>query len=219
MGNDKQLLVYRRCFAIEKYIEKYRLPKNFEKPFEELLELCKDFLSLKILRNKAFSTFNKKELERVHKQAQVAEERLKASMDHFKSLFGTIIADFHSKPKCKDLILNNIPQELIELLKPLCIENNVVVINRFNDCDNDEYKDVIIVKSEDSRLKECEPSYYEEKKIEYIYVEPVKVPQPPKDLRDLTFLKIDLLKQCYKYQFDLPSSDKSNPLGGIFIRS
>lgn len=62
MGNDKQLLIYRRCYALEKYIEKYRLPKSFEGPYGELLDITKQSFEHKIERNKAISTFNSKEV-------------------------------------------------------------------------------------------------------------------------------------------------------------
>jgi hypothetical protein len=58
LGNDKQLLIYRRCTSIEKYIEKYRLPKAFEAPFEELSRTARELYELRTDRNRAFSTFN-----------------------------------------------------------------------------------------------------------------------------------------------------------------
>lgn len=56
-------------------------------------------------------------------------------------------------------------------------------------------------------------------KIEYTYVEPIKQPEAPKDLRDITFIKFDLAKQCYRYKLDLPHSGNLNPVEGLFVRS
>jgi hypothetical protein len=92
------------------------------------------------------------------------------------------------------------------------------LINRFNECDNDEYKDVIIVKLDDPRLKPFDIHDYDEK-VEYVYVDPEPVHEPPKDIRDLTFLKINLQKQCYLFRIDLPNCGNFNPLEGLFIRS
>ena len=30
MGNDKQLLIYRACTYLDRYLERYRLPKDFK---------------------------------------------------------------------------------------------------------------------------------------------------------------------------------------------
>jgi hypothetical protein len=65
LGNDRQLLVYRKCSSIEKYLEKYRLPKSFEAPFDELSKISKEYYELKIQRNRAFS----KLLEKTNKMA------------------------------------------------------------------------------------------------------------------------------------------------------
>lgn len=101
LGNDKQLLIYRRCTSIEKYIEKYRLPKTFEGPFEELSKAAKDLYDLKTQRNRAFSTFNMDLIERTHKLAEGAQQRLNELLQGFLPLFGSIFADFISKSKCK----------------------------------------------------------------------------------------------------------------------
>jgi hypothetical protein len=92
------------------------------------------------------------------------------------------------------------------------------IINRFTECDNDEYRDVIVVKLDDPRLRPFDPADYEEK-VEYVYVEAQPTPEPPKDIRDLIFVKIDLQKQCYRYRIELPSSGKYNPIAGLFLRS
>lgn len=30
MGNDKQLFIYRKCASMLRYLERYRMPKNFK---------------------------------------------------------------------------------------------------------------------------------------------------------------------------------------------
>lgn len=77
---------------------------------------------------------------------------MKDKLQQFKPLFLSIINDFLSKPKCKEVILHNTPQELIDWLKQTC-EGLGQVLNRYNECDNDEYRDVIIVKLDDPRLR------------------------------------------------------------------
>lgn len=77
---------------------------------------------------------------------------------------------------------------------------------------------MIVVKLDDARLRIYDPKDYEEK-VEYVYVDAVPQNEPPKDIRNLTFLKIDLQKQCYRYRIDLSTSGKHNPLVGVFIRS
>ena len=132
MGNDKQLLIYRRCYALEKYIEKYRLPKSFEGPYGELMEITKQFFEQKIERNKAISTFNSNEVQRTHKLVEVLEEKLMDRIQQFKPLFLSILEDYKSKPKCRDLVLNNAPHEIIDLLRPICEEKQLLLINRYN---------------------------------------------------------------------------------------
>jgi len=58
MGNEKQLLIYRQCPAIEKYLEKYRLPNNFKDVFGEIELLVGHLFEVKVRRNEAISTFN-----------------------------------------------------------------------------------------------------------------------------------------------------------------
>ncbi len=217
LGNDKQLLIYRRCTSIEKYIEKYRLPKNFEGPYEELSKAAKDLYELKTKRNKAFSTFNADVIQKTQKLVELSQQRLNELLQDFLPIFRSILTDFLSKPKCKEVVLHNAAQEVIEALKEL-LKGEAEIINRFNECENDEYRDVLVVKLDDSRLRIFNPDDYEER-VEYVYVDPVPQPEPPKDIRDLTFLKIDLHKQCYRYRIQLPTSGKHNPLAGIFIRS
>lgn len=64
LGNDKQLLIYRRCTSIENYLGKYRLPKAFESPYEELSKMAGELYELMTQRNRAFSTFNTNLLEK-----------------------------------------------------------------------------------------------------------------------------------------------------------
>ena len=55
MGNDKQLLVYRTCTAIDRYIERYRLPNDFKKRLDILNKIAENFYDQKRLGNFAIS--------------------------------------------------------------------------------------------------------------------------------------------------------------------
>jgi hypothetical protein len=60
------------------------------------------------------------------------------------------------------VVLHNAAQEVIESLKEL-IKDEAEIINRFNECENDEYRDVLVVKLDDSRLNVFDPRDYEER--------------------------------------------------------
>ena len=53
-------------------------------------------------------------------------------IQQFKPLFLSILEDYKSKPKCRDLVLNNAPHEIIDLLRPICEEKQLLLINRYN---------------------------------------------------------------------------------------
>ena len=42
MGNKKQLLIYLKCKQMDSYLEKYRLPKPFEKSYPEIEKISKE---------------------------------------------------------------------------------------------------------------------------------------------------------------------------------
>ena len=75
------------------------------------------------------------------------------------------------------------------------------------------------MKPDDPRLVQGEMVNEPQQRVEYTYVEPVRLPEAPKDIRDNHFVKLDLAKQCYRYRFDLPHSGSLNPVEGLFIRS
>ena len=57
-GNDKQLLIYRVCNSIEKYLEKYRLPKEFKETLDPFIKLSETLYNLTIKKNIAISSLD-----------------------------------------------------------------------------------------------------------------------------------------------------------------
>ena len=48
MGNDKQLLIYRSCTALDRYVEKYRLPNDFKKRLDVVNKTAENFYNKKM---------------------------------------------------------------------------------------------------------------------------------------------------------------------------
>jgi hypothetical protein len=48
IGNEKQLLIYRKCWAVDNYITKYRLPNTIKAPLSRLEHLTDEFHFLKV---------------------------------------------------------------------------------------------------------------------------------------------------------------------------
>ena len=55
MGNEKQLLIYRTCTALDRYVEKYRLPNDFKKRLDILNKIAENLYDKKRLSNFAIS--------------------------------------------------------------------------------------------------------------------------------------------------------------------
>lgn len=152
LGNPKQLLIYRRCYAIESYIEKYRLPKDFKEKFSQLEYLTDEYYTFKVQRNRAISTFNEDIIDSFTQKITKSTKEIKMAIDIFSSTWKTILEDFHLHPKSKELVLNSVGSELIDFLKPICEECRTYILPRYVLCDMDQHKDVIVVKEGDPRL-------------------------------------------------------------------
>ena len=57
MGNDKQLLIYRNCASIVRYLERYRLPKDFRERFDYLNSVAGKVYEQVIESNRAISGY------------------------------------------------------------------------------------------------------------------------------------------------------------------
>jgi hypothetical protein len=55
LGNKKQLVIFKKCKELNEYLEKYRLPKNFEGSLKDVETVAKSMFELKIQRNIAIS--------------------------------------------------------------------------------------------------------------------------------------------------------------------
>lgn len=63
LGNEKQLLVYKYCYAIEKYIEKYRITPVFKDYLDEFEKIAVVRDKSIAERNLAVSFFKKEKSE------------------------------------------------------------------------------------------------------------------------------------------------------------
>ena len=82
----------------------------------------------------------------------------------------------------------------------------------------DEVRDILISKKNKNRQEEeYTPTVnYEEK---YVYINPPREPELPKDITDLIFLKINLEKQTWDWRFIMPRCGKLNQFKGLFLRA
>lgn len=65
---------------------------------------------MKIKRNRALSIFDAEALSESQKAVETIEANIKERIQKFTVLFNSIIADFLTKPKCKEIVLMNVPQ-------------------------------------------------------------------------------------------------------------
>ena len=62
MGNEKQLIIYRTCTALDHYLERYRLPKNFKEKIDPMNKISEKIYETQRISNLAISTHGSMEL-------------------------------------------------------------------------------------------------------------------------------------------------------------
>lgn len=107
---------------------------------------------MKVQRNQAISTFNYEEIARTDSLFKTIEAKLKDLLASNRTYFGRVFEDFKSKAKVREIQLMGVREELRQLLRELTLTFDLDILNRYNECDGDEFKDIAIVRLTDGRL-------------------------------------------------------------------
>ncbi len=75
MGNDKQLLIYRSCSSMNRYLERYRLPVHFKPKLDDFNHLIDELYEKKLKSNIAISTFSIKTREELQKELSILKDK------------------------------------------------------------------------------------------------------------------------------------------------
>lgn len=93
-------------------------------------------------------------------------------------------------------------------LEEVVKNQGLFLANRYYQTDNDEVRDFIIKKEHHQPLEGTLD--IEQPEVKYIYVEPPKLPERPKDLYDVQLVRVDLIKQCWVWRFYMPKCSSYN---------
>ena len=83
----------------------------------------------------------------------------------------------------------------------------------------DEVKDIIVSKKSLKKIEEMDYPEEEIKEEKYIYVDPPKLPQVPKDISDIQFVNINLKRQTWNWKITMPKCGKLNQFKGLYLRA
>jgi hypothetical protein len=53
----------------------------------------------------------------------------------------------------------------------------------------------------------------------FIYVDPPKLPQPPKDIIDIELVEISIAKQAWVWKITMPRCSQYNQFKGLYLRA